>query len=533
MLKRETIIGAVWILILVLFSAALAPGMSSMFDVESRQTFAATFDNPVMIAMMGPVYGANNYTEGAMYSNMMLLWVIITVAVMNIFLVSRHTRADEEKGRAEVVRSLPVGRLANLNATMVTALIENVILGLLMGLGLAATGVQNMGFAGSMLFGAVICFSGLVFAAITALFCQLSSSKGGATGLSFLILGVFYMIRAAGDMQGNEIISCFSPLGLSQRSQVYVENHWWPIFILLVECLVISAIAYKLNSIRDLDQGFIPARPGKREASSFLRSPFGLAFRLLRNTIIIWIIVMFVLGASYGSIIGDINKFVGESPEYLQIIGVPADYAATLSGAAKEAMVQKYFMSFVSSMMALVSLIPLLMAAVKPRNEEKNNRAEHVLSRVVSRIKYMSGYTILAYVMSVLIPLATAFGIYSSTASLTVDANPFTLGMLLEANLAYLPALWVMIGVAVLLIGLMPKASGAIWGYFGFVLFASLTGQLIGLPEWLLSLSPIKHISQVLLVDVNFTPLIILTVIAAVLTAIGFIFYRKRDVVTA
>ena len=108
MLKRETVISTVWILILVVFSAALAPGMSGMFDAEARRQFAASFDNPVMIAMMGPVYGAENYTEGAMYANMMLLWIIIAVGIMNVFLVVRHTRADEEKGRAEVVRSLPV-----------------------------------------------------------------------------------------------------------------------------------------------------------------------------------------------------------------------------------------------------------------------------------------------------------------------------------------------------------------------------------------------------------------------------------------
>lgn len=530
MLKREAIISTVWIVTLVLFSAALAPGMSGMFDDAARQQFAATVNNPVMIAMMGPQYGTDNYTAGAMYSGMMLLWILIAVGVMNVFLVVRHTRADEEKGRAEVVRSLPVGRLANLNATMITAVIINVILGLLTGLGIAVTGVESMGFAGSMLYGAVICATGLVFAAVTALFCQLSASKSGASGYTFLVLGVFYMVRAAGDMN-NEVLSCISPLGLAQRSQVYVENQWWPVLILLLECVIITAVAFKLNSMRDLDQGFIPAKPGRREASSFLQSPFGLASRLLRNTIIVWFIVMLVLGASYGSIIGDINQFVGDSPEYLQILGMPAALVETLSDAAKEEIVQKYFMSFVTSMMTLITIVPLLIAAMKPRSEEKDNRAEHVLSRVVPRAKYLAGYTVLAYALSVLLPCATAIGIYSSTASLAGDANPFTLGILLKANLAYLPALWVMIGIATLLVGLLPKASGMIWGYFGFVCFTSFIGEVIGLPDWLLGLAPLKHISQVLLVDIDYTPLIVLTTIAAVLTAAGFFFYRKRDMV--
>ena len=533
MLEREVVISTVWILILVLLSVAIAPGMADMFDADSRVQFVATLDNPVMVAMMGPVYGADNYTEGAMYTGMMLLWVIITVAIMNIFLVARHTRADEEKGRAEVVRSLPVGRLANLNAAMITAFIVNGVLGLLMGLGLAATGVANMGFTGSMLFGAVTCAAGLVFAALTALFCQLSASKSGATGLSFLVLGGFYMIRAAGDLRGNEVLSCFSPLGLSLRAQAYIENNWWPVLVLLLIGAAITAAAYKLNSIRDLEQGFIPAKQGKKEASSFLRSNFGLAFRLLRNTIVVWIIVMFVLGASYGSVTGNISTFVGDSPEYLQILGMPKALVDALTGIEKESMIQIYFLSFVTTMMTLVCIVPLLIAAMKPRNEEKDHRAEHVLSRVVPRVKYLADYIVLAYASSVLIPLATAMGIYAASASVMGDANPFTLELLLKANMVYLPALWVMIGIAVLLVGALPKISGAIWGYFGFVCFASFMGEVIGVPDWVLNLAPLKHVPQVLLVDMDYAPLIVMAVIAAVFTAVGLVFYKKRDMVMA
>lgn len=528
MLKREAVTSTVWILILALFSASMAPAINGMFDAAARQQFSTSFNNPVMIAMMGPLYGADNYTTGAMYSGMMLLWILITVGVMNVFLVARHTRADEEKGRAEVVRSLPVGRLTNLNATMITAVIINVILGSLTGLSLAVTGVESITFSGSMLYGAVMCVTGLVFAAVTALFCQLSSSKSGAVGYSFLTLGVFYMLRAAGDMK-SEFTACLSPLGLAQRAQVYVGDYWWPVIILLIESVVIAAASYKLNAMRDLDQGFIPARPGAKEASFLLRSPFGLAFRLLRNTMIVWLIVMFTLGASYGSIIGDINKFIGDSPEYLQIMGIPAAVISTMTDAAKEEIIQKYFMSFVTSMMALISIVPLLISALKPRNEEKENRAEHVLSRVVPRVKYLTGYTFLAYALSVLLQIATAVGIYLSAAALAGESNPFDFGILLKANLAYLPALWVMISIAVLLVGLLPKASSAIWGYYGFVCFTSFIGEVIGLPNWLLNLAPLKHISKILLVNIDYAPLIILTIIAAVLTAAGFIFYRKRD----
>ncbi|MCL2813326.1 MAG: hypothetical protein FWD23_01870 [Oscillospiraceae bacterium] len=528
MLKGERVISGIWIVAIVLMSVAIAPGMAGMFDAEAREQFVSVLDNPVMVSMMGPVYGADNYTSGAMYTGMMLLWVLMAVGVMNVFLVGRHTRADEEKGRAEVVRSLPVGRMANLNAAMITAVAVNLILGLLMGFGLAAAGVESMDFAGSMLYGALNCAFGILFAAITALFCQLSSNKGGASGYSFLILGVFYMMRAVGDMQQIEIVSCMSPLGLALRAKAYIENRWWPFFLLLGAAALIAAAAYRLNSARDLDQGFIPARPGKRGASFVLSNSFGLAFRLLRGQLVIWLIVMFALGASYGSMVGNIDEFIGGSPEYMQILGFDPEAAE-----ATKDNIQTYYLSFVASMMTLLCIVPLLIAALKPRSEEKDRRAEQVLAGVVSRGEYMGGYALLSFGASVLLQFATAAGIYCSAISIAGEANPFAFGTLQKAFLSYLPALWMMIGIAALLVGLAPKAAGAVWGYFGFVFFASFLGEVLGFPEWLLCLSPLHHIPNVILGDrIDVWPLLALTLAAAILSAAGFVFYRRRDMET-
>jgi len=520
-LRRERVTSSLWIGLLALFSIALAPGLANMFDAPARAAYALAADNPAMIAMMGPVYGIENFTIGAMYSNTMLLWVIIAVAVMNIFLVVRHTRSDEEKGRAEVVRSLPTGRLSNLSATMITAVVVNAALALFTGLGIALCGVGSMGFAGSMLYGAVLGVSGLFFAAAAALFSQLSSSSRGAAGLSFLALGVVYMMRAAGDMN-SEALSLMSPMGLVQRARIYVENHWWPVFIVLLEAAVVAAIAFALNSVRDMDQGFIHVKPGKREASRLLRSSFGLAWRLSRNTLIVWAVSIFVLGASYGSILGDIENFVANSEMYSMIIGQSPDFTTA-----------QMFVSMVTSIMAMIALVPVLTIALKPRGEEKGLRAELVLSRPVARVKYLSGYTILAFAASALVQCATALGIYAAAVAVLPDPGDLTLGYLLKANLVYLPAMWVMTGVTVLLIGLLPKAANVIWGFFGFSFFATFLARIPGLlPDWIGKLTPLGYVPQLPVDSINYGTLAVLTVIAAALTTAGFVFYRKRDVVT-
>jgi len=533
--RREKFITAAWILILVIFSMGVAPAMAGMFpDAASRNQFAAAFNNPIMVAMMGPIYGADNYTSGAMYGGLMLVWYGIAVAIMNIFFVVRHTRADEQMGRVEVVRSLPTGRLANLNATMISALIINLILGLLTGLGLAVLNVDTMDFAGSMVYGAATAAIGIVFASIAAVFSQLFSNAGSASGMSFASIGVFYMIRAAGDMQGNEIVSCISPLGLILRSQAYVENNIWPSLVLLLIAFVLSAIAYKLNSMRDLGQGFIAARPGRSAASPLLHSSFGLAWRLLRTPLLIWGILMFTLGASYASVVGEIDSFIGDSPEYMTILGVPVDQLSSLSQADQSKMIVDSYGIFVTLMMTLLAIVPLLNAVLKIRTEEREGRSENVITKAVPRFTYMAGYVVLAFAASVLLQLLTASGLYFTAAYLTGDANPFSFGDLFMSFLAFLPALWIMIGFTVFIVGVIPKATGLVWMYYGVVALISFMGRLIftGDLSWVMNITPLHFVSQPEPMKdyvINYTPLAVMTGIAIALTIVGFISFRKRD----
>ena len=517
--RRERVISVIWIVLLVATIAGLAAPMNDVIEPEARAVLGLTMENPAMIGMMGPVYGIENYTLGAMYSNMMLLFSAIAVAVMNIFLVVRHTRADEELGRYEVLRSLPVGRMANLGATMIFVLDVNILISVLIGLGLYFLGDYSMTLGGSMLYGAVMGVTGMVFAAVTALFSQLMPTSRATTGYAFLALGVFYMMRAAGDINA-EILSLISPLGLILRTQVYVGNYIWPIFVMLAIAAVITAIAFKLNSIRDIDQGFIPQRPGRPEAKKSLLSPMGLAKRLLMGSIITWVIVMFALGASYGSILGDIDDFVANNEFYQVLLGDSEDFSTTVLFAAMQ-----------NAMMALVALIPLIMIILRARGEEKEGRTEAVLAAAVKRNVYLASYVGMAFAASVFMQLANAVGLYLAAIAVLPDPGELPLGMLLQANLVYLPALWAVMGLAVFLLGVFPKATAAIWAYFGFAFLMVFLGRIPGiLPPWAGYLSPFYYIPELPVDDMSLPAIIVLTVIAASLTAAGFLLYNRRDI---
>ncbi|MCL2222046.1 MAG: ABC transporter permease [Oscillospiraceae bacterium] len=514
-LRRERIISTIWIASLVLFSYSLAAGLPEMFDADAKQALVEMLKNPAMIAMMGPIYGADNFTTGAMYSVMLFIWVAMTAATMNIFLVVRHTRADEEAGRTEVVRSLPTGRLAILNSTMITAVIVNAILALLTGLLIASVGEESMPFWASMLYGKAIGLIGLFFAAVTAFFSQLSASSRGATGSSFIAMAAMYFLRAIGDLE-SEVISLISPLGLIQRSQFFVENNIWPSIVLLSLTVVVTAAAYKLNSVRDIGQGFIAARHGKPHGGRLMRSPMGFSFRMTRNTIIAWLIILFVLGASYASILPDIDAFVAESPFYQAVIGVNDDFPTL-----------EMFISTINIFGAIFATVPLLIIALRPIAEEREGRAEAIFAAPVPRESYLCSYAIPAFLSSIVFMFANFIGIYS--VSYVLLDEPLSFRFLFESNMVFLPALWVLIGLAFLLIGLIPKLTSVIWAYFGFSFFTLFMGRMLDLPEWLGKLSPFGHIPLLPVDDINFTTLSLLTAISIALLLAGLVFYERRD----
>lgn len=518
-LRRERISSSLWIILLSVFSIMLAPALFNMFDAPAREALIQTVNNPAMIGMLGPIFGIENYTAGAMYFNMMVQWVMITAAVMNILLVVRHTRSDEEHGRIDMIRSLPTGKFSNLSATMITAFIVNLGIALLTGVGIAVCGIESMGWNGALLYGASIGVAGFVFAALAAIFSQLCMTSRGAIGLSIISLGFLYLLRGAGDI-GNETLSYISPLGLAQRTQAFVENNWLPILILLAEAIGVIIIAFVLNGHRDIRQGLIPERRGKENAKAYLCSPYGLAFKLLMVPFFSWIIGMFVIGASYGSILGTIDTFVQNSEFYSMMIGATPEFSTA-----------QMFVSMVNSLMALCSVFPVLTMVMKFRSEEKDGYYQNVLSNSVSRHHYLASHVLIAFVTSVLVQCATALGIYASAVAVLPDPGTLPLGYLLKANLVYAPALWVMIGIAVLLIGLLPKMTSVIWGYFGFSFFVTFMGRLPNfLPEWVAKLTPFGWIPNLPVDEINFARIAILTVIAVVLMIIGFAAYRRRDV---
>ena len=277
-LRRDRIVLPLWVLLLSLPLASVYIGsIETVYPTAAqRAAFAASImASPAQRALYGNVYNDSVGAVGIWKAG--VFHALIAVAV--ILTVIRHTRAEEETGRAELLDSTAVGRYASLTAALILAFGASIATGLIGTAGLLTTDVPP---AGSLAFGLALAGSGLVFSAVAAVAAQLSTGARTARGIAFGALGVAFALRAVGDASTGTL-SWFSPLGWSLQVRPYAGERWWVLLLHLATTVVLTLIAYQLLRRRDIGGGLISDRPGAPAASATLSGTFGLAWRLQRG----------------------------------------------------------------------------------------------------------------------------------------------------------------------------------------------------------------------------------------------------------
>ncbi len=111
---------------------------------EERAAAVRSMGSPAALAMTGPGRYLSDYTAGAMLGHQLLGFTAVLVGLMSVLTVTRHTRDEEETGRAELVRSAVVGRHAHLAAALGVAAVANLVLAVPLALGLTTAGIEGV-----------------------------------------------------------------------------------------------------------------------------------------------------------------------------------------------------------------------------------------------------------------------------------------------------------------------------------------------------------------------------------------------------
>ncbi|WNV88689.1 ABC transporter permease [Umezawaea sp. Da 62-37] len=517
-LRRDRIMLPGWIAGLVLLAAGSAAAAVDLYStVESRVSSAtAANSTAALVALYGRVY--DPASEGGI--SMVKTGGIgaVLVALLSITLVVRHTRAEEESGRLELVGSTVVGRYAPLTSALIVVVATNAVLALITAVSVASAGMPT---AGSFAFGLAWGGVGITFAGIAAITAQVSSTARGATGLAAIALGVLYVVRAVGDTAGPDgptWMSWLSPIGWGQQFRPYAGDRWWVLLVVVGFAVVAVAGAYALVERRDLGAGLVADRLGPA-GSTRLNSTFALAWRLQRGSLLGWTAAFAGLGLVLGNIAGNVGGFV-DSPSAREVV-------AKLGGTDA---ITDAFISAEMGIIGLIASIYGIQAALRLRSEETGQRAEPLLAAAVSRTGWAWSHLVVALGGSALLLAAAGAGAGLSHGSASGDMSRF--GPVFVSAILQLPAAWVLTGIVVLAFGAAPRLVVAGWVALVVFLLLGQLGPLLGLDQWAMDLSPFTHIPRFPAGDIDPVPLVWLVLIAAALVATGLAAFRRRDIMT-
>ena len=526
-LRRDRVQLPLWLLGLTF--AHVASGLSTLelySDAAERADLArSSARSGVALAFNGLVSGTS---EGAVVMSQTFLLVAVGAALMSTFAVVRHTRQNEQAGRAELVGASPVGRHAQTIAALVAVIGADVVLGLLNAAGLILVGLPA---GGSLVAGAGIAGVGAAFAAVAAVCAQLATTSRGANGLAFAAVGAAFGLRAIGDMasetveNGTKVLpgwpSWLSPIGWGEQVRAFHEDDWRPVALLAAFTVVTIAVAFALAGRRDLGAGLLPSRPGPPRAGRGLLDPLGLAWRLQRGVLAGWAAGLVLVGLAYGAVAPEVEDLVGESEG-------TRDIFEQLGGGARD--LTDAYLTATLGITAVAVAAYTIQATLRLRGEESGGTLEPVLAGAVSRLRWLASHVAVA-AAGTLVLLALAGAAVGLAYGLASGDTSGELPRFTGAALSQAPGALVLGGLAVAAFGLLPgRATVVSWSVFALCLLLGQTGDLLGLPEPVLKLSPFTHLPAAPVERVTPAPVLALLGVAAALATLGVAAFRRRDI---
>lgn len=484
-LRRDWLQLTLWILATVLMAYSGFAGVTQSYaTLEDRiEVLAAVMANPVIMMFRGLPSGAS---EGQFLSFEILPWLTMLAALMSIFLAVRHTRGDEEAGRTELLAATPAGRALPTIATVIHGVAANVVLGVLVALALMGSKLDP---AGSWLMGIASAATGVAFLGIGLIAAQLMRTSRGANSLSVWILVGTFLLNGIGDVAGtpsNDLtrisssgLVWLSPFGWAEQVRPYDTDNPVPALLGLAFGLVLAVASVALQSVRDIGEGFIPARPGRVHARPALSSPHALVWRLTNGAIIGWAVGGVLTGMLATKLSGLAGQIAGQNPAVEQILDKIGK-----AGSLEQTVVSVFF-----TMMGILAACAAVQILARARQEEAHGTAEIVLAQPVGRVRWLLDYLLVATFAIAIIVAATMLAAFAGIAG---SRNADSLAQVVTVvGLGQGLAACVFTVLTALVFVLVPRGTiGIAWTLVLLATVFGLFGPLFGLPQWTTRFSP-------------------------------------------
>lgn len=516
--RRSRLFWVLWILILWSFLPATVVKYHELIPdgPAGEATLAGLASNVTMRAMLGQPYDLSS--AGGFSFWRVGEFTAVAAGMMAGLGIIRATRAEEEEGRVELVRSGAVGRHAPLTAGIVLSLLGCLALGLLTTAALLALSLPA---AGSVAAGSSLALNGAMFVGVGAVFAQVFTTARSARSWTLgVVLGGLFVLRALVDAAGDNLwAQWLMPLDWSALARPFADERWWVYALPTLTTAALLALAYALEVGRDHGAGLVAPRPGRAHARPGLCNAWALALRLQAGGLGGW-----ALGISLGvplisSLSQSMDKFIGSNAQVEKMLHT--------MGGATASLTDSFYQAMISILVALLGLMAVLVLQ-RLRVEEAAGRVEAMLATATSRTTFALSHLVLALVVPLLLLVATGPLLGLVDAATSGDAH--VLWTLTKATLCMVPGLGLVLGFAMFLEGWAPRLFPLVWVVLGWSVLVSWIGALLDLPDWAVKLQPWAHLPHVPSEPVTWGWIVGESLIGLGLLVLGVVGYRRRDI---
>ncbi|WP_246036214.1 ABC transporter permease [Sinomonas susongensis] len=529
-LRRDRLQLAVWVLSIGVLGLFSVSAIAKTFgDEASRaQVLQLATATPAILVLRGLARGPalDSFTFFEIYAFLALL-----AGLMNTFMAVRHTRAEEESGRAELVAATGAGRWSPLAATVLHGLVADALVSVAVALGFIAGGLDP---AGSFVAGLATGAAGFAFLGVGLLAGQFFSTSRAANGIAAALVMLAYLLRGYGDATGTVSAdgmtvtaawpSWLSPTGWGQQTFAYTGNRLWPLLLPVGLAAACIGVVVLIMARRDVGASVLAGRAGRPDARASLRGTFALAFRLQQGTIVGWCLGGLATGLITGSLGSAIQSTLSSN--------------ASITDALR-AMVEAQGTSMTQLLVAALFEIAGVLAAacgvqavLRMRQEEAAGTAEFVLSEPVGRARWLGSFVGLGAISVVLVMGFTALGAW---VSLVASGDTSTaVGDVWQTALAQLPAALIYLALPAAVFVVWPRATiPAGWALLGLGVVLGIYGGMLGFDEKIRDISPFTHTPVVTSTGTDWSGGFWMLAVAAVLALVSLALMRRREIGTA
>ncbi len=441
----------------------------------------------------------------------------IVAAVFGLLAAVRALRTEEDAGRMELVLAGVLGRRTAYLSAMAAIAAGILILWLAELAGFVAGGLPVGGSAYLALATASVV---PVCVGIGAVASQLAPTRRIALELGGAVVGLLFLLRVIADTSsGAGWLRWATPLGWAEELRPFSGAHPLVLVLPVAASVLLLAAAARIAAGRDVGTGVVPTRDTAEPNLRLLSSPTAQALRSERASLFVWLISIGAFALILGMISSSISSAGISKSVQQEIAKLGSGSIVTPTG----------YLAFVFIFFILVVSLFVCAQISGARREEAEERLETLLAQPVGRGAWLGGRLLLATGASVTISVAAGLLTWVGAAS---QGLHISLAQTLEAGANCLPTALLFLGIAALAYAIVPRASAGIaYGLVTVAFLWQLVGSLLGVPKWLVEVTPFEHVG---LVPVQpFRP-----EAAAIMAGIGLLaavaalgVFRRRDLI--